>query len=100
MASNWSSVFSRILFVVCFLTAALAVWGRVLNAFGFTLVRAQFSPSRLLEVSGGGGPFLVALTLGAIKATQTEGRGTGSASGASPRGAPRSGRGCSGTLAF
>jgi len=79
MASNWSSVFSRILFVVCFLTAALAVWERVLNAFGFTLVRAQFSPSRLLELSAVGVLFVIALQLRELKSIERDGRGRSSA---------------------
>jgi len=79
MASNWSSVFSRVLFVVCFLTAALAVWERVLNAFGFTLVGAQFAPSRLLELSAVGVLFVIALQLRELKVIEREGRSRGSA---------------------
>jgi len=78
MVSNWSSMFSRILFVVCVVIAALAVWERVLNAFGFTFVGGQLSPSRMLEFSAVGVLFVIALQLRELKEIERAGRSRGS----------------------
>jgi len=39
MIGKLSSVISRVLFLVAFLLAGLAVWEKLLNAFGFTVLR-------------------------------------------------------------
>lgn len=67
MIIKLTSVLSRILFVGCFLAAALAVWERVLNFFGFTVLGDAFPPSRLLEFSGIGVLFVIALQLRELK---------------------------------
>jgi len=67
MITKLTSVLSRILFVGCFLVAALAVWERVLNFFGFTVLGDAFRPSRLLEFSGIGVLFVIALQLRELK---------------------------------
>ena len=45
MIGKLSSVMSRVLFLVAFLLAGLAVWEKLLNAFGFTMLRG-YAPSR------------------------------------------------------
>jgi len=67
MISKLTSVLSRILFVGCFLMAAFAVWERVLNLFGFTVLGEAYSSSRVLEFSGVGVLFVIALQLRELK---------------------------------
>jgi hypothetical protein len=79
MTSKLTSVLSWILFVACFLMAGLAVWERLLNAFDFTIFGGQYAPSRLLELSGTGILFVIALQLRELKQVQKAARGGGSA---------------------
>jgi hypothetical protein len=69
MIGKLSSVMSRVLFLVAFLLAGLAVWEKVLNAFGFTMLRG-YAPSRLLEYAGVAVLFVIALQLREMKGLQ------------------------------
>ena len=69
MIGKLSSVTSRVLFLVAFLLAGLAVWERLLNAFGFTVLRGH-APSRLLEYAGVAVLFVIALQLREMKGLQ------------------------------
>jgi hypothetical protein len=60
---------SRVLFLVAFLLAGLAVWEKLLNAVGFTVLRG-YAPSRLLEYAGVAVLFVIALQLREIKELQ------------------------------
>lgn len=76
MISKLTSILSRILFVGCFLMAALAVWEKVLNVFGLTVLGSAFPPpSRLLELSGIGVLFVIALQLRELKEIEKRARG-------------------------
>ena len=75
MTSTLTSVLSRILFVGCFLVAALALWERALNVFGFTVLGGNYAPSRLLELAGVGVLFVIALQLRELKEIQKRARG-------------------------
>ena len=68
-----ASLVSRILFVLAFVFAAFAVWEKLANMFGYTLLRI-YSPWRLLEFSAIVLLFLIALQLREIKLSiKTEG---------------------------
>jgi hypothetical protein len=69
MIGKLSSVMSRVLFLVAFLLAGLAVWEKLLNAVGFTVLRG-YAPSRLLEYAGVAVLFVIALQLREIKELQ------------------------------
>jgi hypothetical protein len=69
MIGKLSSVMSRVLFLVAFLLAGLAVWEKLLNAFGFTMLRG-YAPSRLLEYAGVAVLFVIALQLREMKGLQ------------------------------
>ena len=69
MIGKLSSVMSRVLFLVAFLLAGLAVWEKLLNAFGFTVLRG-YAPSRLLEYAGVAVLFVIALQLREMKGLQ------------------------------
>jgi len=69
MIGNLSSVMSRVLFLVAFLLASLAVWEKLLNAFGFTVLR-DYAPSRLLEYAAVAVLFVIALQLREMKELQ------------------------------
>jgi preprotein translocase subunit SecY len=75
MTSKLTSLLSRVLFVGCFLVAALAVWERVLNVFGFTVIGGAYPPSRLLELAGVGVLFVIALQLRELKDIERRARG-------------------------
>ena len=62
-----ASIASRILFVVAFLFAGLALLERALNATGFTLLQGSILPSRLLELAAIAVLFVIALQLREIK---------------------------------
>lgn len=66
MIGKLSSFVSRVLFLVAFLLAGLAVWEKLLNAFGFTVLRG-YAPSRLLEFAAVAVLFVVALQLREMK---------------------------------
>ncbi len=64
-----SSIVSRILFIVSFVLAGLAVWEKLANIFGYTFLRI-YSPGRLLEFSAIALLFVIALQLREIKSSQ------------------------------
>ena len=69
MIGKLSSVMSRVLFLVAFLLTGLAVWEKLLNAFGFTMLRG-YAPSRLLEYAAVAVLFVIALQLREMKELQ------------------------------
>jgi ABC-type phosphate/phosphonate transport system permease subunit len=70
-----TSLLSRILFIVAFVLAGLAVWERLAQWSGYTLLRGVYDPWRLMEYSVVALLFVVALQLREIKLEQ-RGRGT------------------------
>ncbi len=58
-----TSLVCRILFVVSFALAGLAVWEKLANFVGYTILRTEFAPGRLLEISAMNLLFVVALLL-------------------------------------
>jgi len=64
---RFTSVASRVLFVAAFALAGLAVWEKVAQLFGYTLLRSSYTPSRLLEYSTVALFFVIALQLREIK---------------------------------
>jgi preprotein translocase subunit SecY len=78
MISKLTSILNRILFVGCFLMAGLALWERLLNLFGFTVLGGAYAPSRMLAFSGVGVLFVIALQLQELKEIERTGRGGGS----------------------
>jgi len=47
---KWSSLFSRVLFLIAFGLAGVAVWEKLANVMGYELTFvADYAPSRLLE---------------------------------------------------
>ena len=67
-----SSIASRILFVGAFILAGIAVLEKVINSFGYTLIRQVHSPWRLLEFSAIALLFLIVLQLREIKIALTK----------------------------
>ena len=68
MINQLISVVSRILFIGAFLLAALAIWEKLANLFGFTItLLGGYFPSRLLELSAIALLFVIALQLREIK---------------------------------
>ena len=63
------SMSSRVLFVGAFALALVAIWEKLANLFGFTVLRAVYSPSRLLEVAVVALLFVIALQLREVKDT-------------------------------
>jgi len=66
-----TSYVSRILFIGSFALAGLAVWERLSNMFGYTLLRI-YSPWRLLEFAAVALLFVIALQLRGLKASCEE----------------------------
>ena len=64
---RFTSIANRILFVIAFVLAGLAAWEKLAQAFGYTLLRSSFNPSRLLEYSAIALFFVMALELREIK---------------------------------
>ena len=63
-----TTIVCRILFVVAFLLAGLAVWEKLVQLFGYTILRgSSFGPWRLLEFSAVILLFVIALQLREIK---------------------------------
>jgi len=62
-----SSIVCRVSFILAFILAGLAIWEKLANLFGLTLMRA-YSPWRLLEVAAVVLLFVIALQLREIKA--------------------------------
>jgi hypothetical protein len=68
MIGQLTSVVSRILFIVAFVLAGLAVLEKVANLAGFTLTIARgYAPSRLLELSVVALVFVITLYLREIR---------------------------------
>ncbi|GEM_PF-376501 len=76
MLENLTSLVSRVLFVGAFAAAGLAVWERIINLFGYTVLRG-YLPGRLLELSAVAVLFVIALQLREIKELQRRGPGGG-----------------------
>ena len=66
MIGKLSSLMSRVLFLVAFLLAGVAVWERLVNAFGFTVL-GGYAASRLLDYAGVAVLFVIALQVREIK---------------------------------
>ena len=64
--NQFTSVVSRVLFVGSFVLAGLAVWEKLANIFGYTVLRI-YSPWRLLELAAVALFFVIALQLREIK---------------------------------
>jgi hypothetical protein len=62
-----TSLISRIFFLVAFLLAGLAIWEKLANLVGLTLLRGTFMPWRMLEFSMVALLFVIALQLREIK---------------------------------
>ncbi len=62
-----TSVLCRVLFVGAFLLAGLAVWEKLANIVGYTVLQGRYAPSRLLEFSVVALLFVVALLLREIR---------------------------------
>ena len=63
---QFSRVVSRVLFIGSFILAGLAIWEKLANFFGYTVLRV-YSPSRLLEFAAIALFFVIALQLREIK---------------------------------
>ena len=57
---NW---IARVLFVVAFVLAGVAIIEKATNLLGYTLLRATYQPSRLLELASVVLLFVIALLL-------------------------------------
>jgi len=62
-----TSLVSRVLFLAAFALAGLAVWERLANVVGYTLLRDLYTPGRLLEFSAVVLLFVIALQLREMK---------------------------------
>ena len=58
---------SRLFFAVAFLLAAVAIFERIANFVGFTLLRGMYNPGRLLELAALLLIFVVAVLLRQIR---------------------------------
>ena len=71
MMEKLISLVSRVLFVGSFVLAGLVVWEKLVNIFGYTMLRG-FSAWRLLEVAAIALFFVIALQMREIKASLKE----------------------------
>ena len=62
-----SSIISRVFFLGALLLLTLAVWERLANVMGYTVVREQFTASRLIELAVILVIFIIALLLRQIR---------------------------------
>lgn len=62
-----SSVVARLFFAGAMLLLALAVWERIANVMGYTIVREAFTASRLIELSVVLVIFVIALLLRQVR---------------------------------
>jgi hypothetical protein len=69
---RFTSLLSRILFVLAFIPAVFAVWEHLARLAGYTVVRGHYDPWRLLEYSAVALLFVMALQLREIKLTLRE----------------------------
>jgi len=58
-----TSLICRVLFVVSFVLAALAVWEKLANLGGYTVMHDAIGAGRLLEIAGISLLFVIALLL-------------------------------------
>ena len=65
------SISSRIAFVVACVLAGMAVWEKLANLVGFTVLRGHYTPARLLEFSIVALLFVIALQLREIKLSKS-----------------------------
>jgi hypothetical protein len=73
---NLSSLTSRVLFVLAAAAALLAIWEKVANLMGRTLVFLRgYTPSRLLELTAIGLLFVIVMQLRELKYGAAGGRG-------------------------
>ncbi len=66
--SQLISTVSRVLFIIAFALATVAVWEKVANLFSFTVLGETYDPWRLFEFSAVILLFVIALQLREIKA--------------------------------
>ena len=62
-----TSYVNRFLFVLAFVLAGFAVWEKLANVSGYTVLRGAFAPNRLLELAGIALLFVIALLLREIQ---------------------------------
>jgi hypothetical protein len=62
-----TSVICRVFFVGAFVLAGLAIWEKIANVAGYTVLRTSFNPWRLLEFAAIALLFVIALLLREIK---------------------------------
>ena len=67
MIKQITSLISRILFIISFVIAGVAVWEKLANTVGLTLTRGYYSNWQLLEFSVIALLFVIALQLREIK---------------------------------
>jgi hypothetical protein len=65
--SQLTSYVNRIFFVAAFVIAGIAVWEKLANMLGYTVLRNLFLPGRLLEFAGIALLFVIALLLREIR---------------------------------
>jgi len=65
-----TSIVSRLFFLAAFALAGLAVWEKLANVLGYTVLRNAYNPGRLLEFSAVVLLFVIALQLREIKLSQ------------------------------
>jgi len=71
-----TSLICRILFIASFLIAGIAVWEKLANVMGLTLIRGYYANWQLLEYSAITLLFVIALQLREIKITLGIEKGT------------------------
>jgi hypothetical protein len=65
-----TSLVSRLFFLAAFVLGGLAVWEKIANVLGYTLLRNHYSPARMLDLSVVVLLFVIALQLREIKLSQ------------------------------
>ena len=69
------SLLTRGLFILAFVMAGIAVWEKLANYFGYTVIGTAVNPSRMLEFAGIALLFVLALLLRDIRhAVMAKGR--------------------------
>jgi hypothetical protein len=74
--SQLTSLINRVLFVVAFVLAGLAVLEKAANLFGYTVLGSAYEPGRLLEFASIALLFVFALLLREIRRALVSKRGT------------------------
>ena len=64
---EFTSLICRVLFVASFILAGLAVFEKLSNVLGYTLLRDAYAPGRLLDLAGIALLFVIALLLREIR---------------------------------